>query len=238
MTTLEQLQPTGTAVLPLSTGLSLLPLPATARWPGGVYDVELAGFGTGSLSVFAPREMDHQGPHDEDEVYVVVAGSAVLVTPSERRPVTGSDAIFVRARELHHFEEMSDDFATWVVFVGAPNPLVRRTAGFVRAWVDRDVKRACSFLAADCRYSTTTGTLLVGIDEIRAAFTEMLAEPDDETRFGPIHAASATVAVVEWEVRGEDGESVSSRGCDLLVFDGDLVVRKDAFRKPGPRMTP
>jgi mannose-6-phosphate isomerase-like protein (cupin superfamily) len=59
---------------------------------------------------------DDQVPHTEDEVYVVVSGTARLVTPSGSIPVGSGDAVFVPAGEHHTFVDVVDDFTTIVVF--------------------------------------------------------------------------------------------------------------------------
>jgi mannose-6-phosphate isomerase-like protein (cupin superfamily) len=74
--------------------------------------------GTMRVGVYAPRGHDPQGPHEQDEVYVVLRGTGVFVKAGERRPFGPGDAIFVEAGVVHRFEEFSDDFATWVVFYG------------------------------------------------------------------------------------------------------------------------
>ena len=90
--------------------------------------------GSMQLRWYAPEHVDRQGPHDRDELYVVVAGSAVFVraeqaTPfgeeesialhgSERVSVESGDALFVPAGTQHRFEAMSPDFGAWLIFYG------------------------------------------------------------------------------------------------------------------------
>jgi mannose-6-phosphate isomerase-like protein (cupin superfamily) len=52
---------------------------------------------------------DDQEPHTEDEVYVVQAGRATLVTPSGTVPV-------VPAGETHKFTDITEDLALVVIF--------------------------------------------------------------------------------------------------------------------------
>jgi mannose-6-phosphate isomerase-like protein (cupin superfamily) len=237
----------GARVSVLAEGLARLPLPPTKRWHDGVRDVELARLDTASLSVFAPAPVDYQAPHSTDEVYVVASGRAEFVTPEGRQRVGVSDAITVPAECPHHFEAMSSDFATWVVFVELPDDqpsmfaAVRRAEAFVDAWLAGDLEMLSAFLAPDCRYSNSvsigSGQEVVGRDDVLAAFAEILHEADDRTRFGPIHAASPTVAVIEWSVYTDDGYTVSARGCDVVEFDDGLIVRKDVFRKAANDIT-
>ena len=80
--------------------------------------------GSMSLRFYAPRDADPQSPHDQDEIYVIAAGRAsILSGPDEgrleRRDCNTGDAVFVPAGHVHRFADMSGDFATWVVFWGA-----------------------------------------------------------------------------------------------------------------------
>lgn len=59
--------------------LNGLPQPATAKWPLGVWDTEVLAHGSMSVSLFAPKETDFQAPHDQDELYIIVAGSGEFV---------------------------------------------------------------------------------------------------------------------------------------------------------------
>ena len=109
------------AMATLVEALSVLPLPPTTKWPTGVWDKEVIRHGTMSVSLFAPRGEDHQTPHAQDELYIVVQGSAVLnVTSGEGllfQALPGS-VLFVPATVAHRFENLSDDFASWVIFWG------------------------------------------------------------------------------------------------------------------------
>ena len=78
-----------------------LPLPATPIWPTGVWDIEAFRHGTMSVVLFTPRGTDHQSSHDQDELYVVVDGSGVLVVDGERQAFVRGDVLFVPARAQH-----------------------------------------------------------------------------------------------------------------------------------------
>jgi mannose-6-phosphate isomerase-like protein (cupin superfamily) len=89
----------------------------------------------GSMQVrwFRPQlELEHK-PHDRDEVYFVVTGTAMfrrgnmpgpfdegnLGTEGEQRTaVRPGDVLFVPAGAPHKFDEMSEDLAVWAVFYG------------------------------------------------------------------------------------------------------------------------
>lgn len=96
--------------------LEKLPLPANEKWKEGVWDVEPFKKGNATLVFFAPRGRDYQTFHDEDEFYFVARGSGELVIEDERFSCVVGDAFFVPAKKKHHFENFTDDFATWAVF--------------------------------------------------------------------------------------------------------------------------
>ncbi|MFY1687802.1 cupin domain-containing protein [Plantactinospora sp. WMMB782] len=59
---------------------------------------------------------DGQSPHTEDEIYVVTAGRARIVTPEGASEVAPGAVIFVPAGEEHRFEDITEDLALLVVF--------------------------------------------------------------------------------------------------------------------------
>ncbi|TNH26591.1 cupin domain-containing protein [Micromonospora orduensis] len=59
---------------------------------------------------------DDQSPHTEDEIYVVTAGRARIVTPDGAAEVGPGSVIFVPAGEEHRFVEVTEDLALLVVF--------------------------------------------------------------------------------------------------------------------------
>lgn len=92
-------------------GLTRLPGPEGERF------VELFRKGDVSIELYAPREADPQQPHDQDEIYVVVAGEGSFLAGEHRRPFGPGDALFVPAGMVHRFEDFTDDLVVWVVFV-------------------------------------------------------------------------------------------------------------------------
>ena len=74
----------------------------------------------GSLKVglYAPSSPDIQGPHRQDELYIVISGSGDIVKNDERLGFAAQDVIFVEAGARHRFENVTDDFQTWVMFWG------------------------------------------------------------------------------------------------------------------------
>ena len=74
--------------------------------------------GTMIAKLYAPRGVDLQEPHEQDEVYVVMRGSGTFVHGDRRDPFGPGDLLFVEAAVPHRFEEFTDDLALWVVFYG------------------------------------------------------------------------------------------------------------------------
>ena len=102
--------------------LARLPLSATAKWPDGVYDIEAFAHGGLTLELFAPRGVDHQTPHAQDEIYIAIAGCAILEIDGVAYDCPPGDALFVPACVPHRFVRISDDFAAWAIFWGDARP--------------------------------------------------------------------------------------------------------------------
>ena len=71
---------------------------------GGGYEAvhESAGLELGVYVLVAP-EADHQQPHADDEIYVVLEGTGVLEVEGEPVPVREGSAVFVEAGADHRF---------------------------------------------------------------------------------------------------------------------------------------
>jgi mannose-6-phosphate isomerase-like protein (cupin superfamily) len=74
--------------------------------------------GSMTIEYFAPQEVDTQTPHKQDEIYAIIKGHSNFYCDNERISCKKGDIIFVPAGMEHHFENFSDDFATWVIFYG------------------------------------------------------------------------------------------------------------------------
>ena len=74
--------------------------------------------GTMVLELYAPRGIDDQQPHLQDELYFVARGSGTFVCGGESVQFGPGDALFVAAGVEHRFEDFTEDFETWVVFYG------------------------------------------------------------------------------------------------------------------------
>jgi mannose-6-phosphate isomerase-like protein (cupin superfamily) len=70
---------------------------------------------------------DPQTPHEEDEVYFVVRGSATLRVAGRDLPASEGTLLYVPARAEHRFHSIREDLELLVVF--APAEGTRATAG-------------------------------------------------------------------------------------------------------------
>jgi mannose-6-phosphate isomerase-like protein (cupin superfamily) len=65
---------------------------------------------------------DLQGPHDEDEVYLVLSGRGRLRINGEEREVQRGTLLYVRATSEHSFFEIEEDMTLLVFFAsGGPS---------------------------------------------------------------------------------------------------------------------
>ncbi|MCO4293906.1 cupin domain-containing protein [Solitalea sp. MAHUQ-68] len=79
---------------------------------------EVFKHGTLSVEVYKPEKIDHQQPHDRDEIYVIMSGSGDFYINGEIYPFTTGDFLFVPAGIEHRFVNFTDNFSTWVFFYG------------------------------------------------------------------------------------------------------------------------
>lgn len=74
------------------------------------------------LYFLAADSKDFQQPHNEDEVYYILTGHAMLQVADEVRPIQPGSIIFVPARTPHHFFNIVEDLTTLVFFAPAEQP--------------------------------------------------------------------------------------------------------------------
>lgn len=79
-------------------------------------EFERSGSLSAGLYVLQDGEADLQTPHNEDEVYVVVSGTARFVANGEPVDVAPGTVLFVPAHEPHRFEEINGPLRLVVVF--------------------------------------------------------------------------------------------------------------------------
>ena len=87
-------------------------------FPEGQRSVQLLAHGSMQVKYYAPRGINRQTPHSQDELYVVIDGNGWFVNGDQRHRFGPGDVLFVRAGVEHHFEEFSDDLGIWVIFYG------------------------------------------------------------------------------------------------------------------------
>lgn len=68
------------------------------------------------LEFYQPKGEDPQQPHTRDEVYFIISGSGWFVRGKERQRFEPGEVFYLPAGEPHHFEDFTDDFATWAIF--------------------------------------------------------------------------------------------------------------------------
>jgi mannose-6-phosphate isomerase-like protein (cupin superfamily) len=105
-------------IISKSENLEKIPLPATEKWPEGVWDVEAFRHGSMSLILYTPNGTDYQTPHNQDELYIVIEGSGVINIEGTAYSFSVGDSIFVAAKMAHQFVEFSKDLKVWAVFWG------------------------------------------------------------------------------------------------------------------------
>ncbi len=108
---------------------------------------------------------------------------------------------------------------------------------FGDAWNRGEVTEIMSYFTDDCVYEASVGpepgTTYRGREAVRRGVAELLAHDSDaESRGGDVFVAGNR-GVAEWSYvyTNDDGSTTEVRGCDIFEFDGDLIRRKDAFRK-------
>ncbi len=90
---------------------------ATPIAPGSLSALTMR-HGTMTLRHYKPNRRDPQTPHNQDEVYFVVAGTGHFTVDGETVVFGPGDALFTPAGADHRFIDFSDDFETWVIFYG------------------------------------------------------------------------------------------------------------------------
>jgi mannose-6-phosphate isomerase-like protein (cupin superfamily) len=74
--------------------------------------------GSMRVELFAPRGVDTQTPHSQDELYIVSRGTSRFLNGGVETHCQAGDVLFVKAGVDHRFRDFSADFETWVIFWG------------------------------------------------------------------------------------------------------------------------
>ena len=69
----------------------------------------------------AAGSTDMQGPHDDDEMYLVLSGRARLKLSGEDRAVGPGSLLYIQATEEHSFFDIEEDMTLLVVFASGGN---------------------------------------------------------------------------------------------------------------------
>lgn len=77
--------------------------------------IATADLSVGTYSLRAGA-VDDQSPHTEDEVYVVTAGRARFTGGDDTVDISSGTVLFVPAREVHRFHDITEDLSLLVVF--------------------------------------------------------------------------------------------------------------------------
>jgi mannose-6-phosphate isomerase-like protein (cupin superfamily) len=72
------------------------------------------------LAVWPAGSVDHQQPHQEDEVYYVIGGRGAIRVADEDRPVQPGSLVFVAAGVEHRFHDIEEDLRV-LVFWAPPH---------------------------------------------------------------------------------------------------------------------
>jgi len=90
----------------------------TASTEGDTHWVEHLRVDALSLGTYSVRAggVDDQTPHQQDEVYFVASGTGWFEAGGERVPVAPGTTLYVPAREVHRFVDVSSDLAVVVLF--------------------------------------------------------------------------------------------------------------------------
>ena len=91
---------------------------ASIPGPVGERSVLVLYRGTLDVKLSLPVPPNEQTPHAQDEIYVILRGSGVLVHGGQRDSFEPGDLLFVAAGTEHHYEDFSEDLALWRVFYG------------------------------------------------------------------------------------------------------------------------
>ncbi len=65
---------------------------------------------------------DPQEPHEQDEVYYVLAGRATLEVQGEEQPVQNGSIVYVPAHAVHRFHSIEEELTVLVFFAPAETP--------------------------------------------------------------------------------------------------------------------
>jgi uncharacterized protein (TIGR02246 family) len=109
---------------------------------------------------------------------------------------------------------------------------------FCAAWNAHDLDGLMACMAEDCVFQASAGPEVegrrhVGREAVRAGYAAVFEDfPDAQWRDGR-HRVLGDLGISMWRFTAtdRDGRPVEVEGCDLFAFDGELISRKNSFRK-------
>lgn len=115
---------------------------------------------------------------------------------------------------------------------------LERATEFAEAWNSGNAELVASYFAENGAYYASVGPdhlgkSFEGRENVRAGvqrFFDLFPSGKFENLKVNLYGNRGTF---EWDfvTVGPDGERVVNAGCDLLEFEGDMVLKKNAFRK-------
>lgn len=106
------------------------------------------------------------------------------------------------------------------------------------AFNDHDSERVVECMTPDVVFFAAAGPdvhgkCFEGIAEVRAAFDRTFTDMRDVRWDCKKHAVFGDRGLSEWLLRGtnNEGRQIEVDGCDIFEFRGDLICKKNAFRK-------
>jgi ketosteroid isomerase-like protein len=109
---------------------------------------------------------------------------------------------------------------------------------FLEALNRHDVDEIMSYFVDDCEFDTPRGPApygrrLRGREEVREGIAARFEGIPDVSYTEDVHWSCGDRGVSEWTLRGTttDGSRIEVRGCDLFVFEGAKLRRKDSYWK-------
>ncbi|HEY0128025.1 MAG TPA: nuclear transport factor 2 family protein [Rubrobacteraceae bacterium] len=109
---------------------------------------------------------------------------------------------------------------------------------FLDAFNRHDVDAIMSYFLDDCEFDTPRGPApygrqLRGKDEVREGIAARFSGIPDVSYTEDVHWSCGDRGVSEWTLQGTstEGERIRVRGCDLFVFEGEKLRRKDSYWK-------
>ena len=109
---------------------------------------------------------------------------------------------------------------------------------FLKAFNDHDVDTIMDFFTDDCEFDTPRGPTpfgrsFRGKEQVREGIAARFTGIPDVHYGDDLHWHCGDRGVSEWTLTGTttEGQRIEVRGCDLFVFAGDKIKRKDSFWK-------